>query len=131
MALVASSSSQCAEWSKGRVAEPVSCAENVLKKRKIMCFRKRLKFKRKTEKCGVARAVEPIRAELSTNLSECEGARALEPIHSESSAHTELKDASDRDQNKHKGRPKGIRETKPRPSLKRLESASYVTEPQP
>ena len=36
--LVASSSSQCAEWSKGRVAEPASCAENVLKKQKITFF---------------------------------------------------------------------------------------------
>ena len=82
----------------------------------------------KIEKCGVARAVEPIRAELSTNLSECESARALEPIHSESSAQAELKSTSDRVQNKHKGRPKGICETKTRPSVKRHERASYVAE---
>ena len=31
-------------------------------------------------KCGVARAVEPIPAELSSNLSECETARALETV---------------------------------------------------
>ena len=37
------------------------------------------------EKCGVARAVEPIRAELSSNPSECEDARAPEPIQTESS----------------------------------------------
>ena len=39
------------------------------------------------EKCGVPRAVEPIRAERPSNVSECESARALEPIHSESSSH--------------------------------------------
>ena len=39
--LVASSSSQCAEWSEERV----SGAENVLKQRKITVFRKRLKIR--------------------------------------------------------------------------------------
>ena len=39
------------------------------------------------EKCGLARAVQPIRAELSSNLSGCESAHALESIHSRRSSH--------------------------------------------
>ena len=95
---VASSSSRSAEGSEERVAELVSDAEKVLKHRKITCSLEKLKVQElpTDEQCGVARAVEPIRAELSSNLSECEGARALEHIHSKSSAQTELKETSDR-----------------------------------
>ena len=83
--LVASSSSQCVEWSEERV----SCAENVLKQRKDTGFSEKFEDLElpKIEKCGVARAVEPIRAELPSNLSECESARALEPVHSRRSSH--------------------------------------------
>ena len=38
------------------------------------------------EKCGLARAVEPVRAELSSNLSGCGSARALEPVRAELSS---------------------------------------------
>ena len=85
----------------------------------------------RTEKCGVARAVEPTQAESSPNAaSELSahqmGAPAAADV-AQSSA--ESKNTSDREQNTRKGRPRGIRETKPRPSLKRHERASYDTEP--
>ena len=51
-------------------------------------------------------------------------------IGSASQSSAESKNTSDREQNKRNGRRKDIRETKPRPSLKRHERASYDTEPQ-
>ena len=127
--MVPSSSSQCTEGSERR-EEKLAEVKKVLKKQSRRCHLEKFKFARSAqpEKCGLARAVEPIRAELSSNLSECESARALEPIHSESSVQADTGDTSVPTQSKHKGRPKGICETKTRPSLKRHERASYTSE---
>ena len=112
--LVASSSSQCAEGSKERVAEPGSCAENVLKKFKRSCRGQKsaeLLGQSSPSKLRVQQMPPP-----SCALIKCVWLRRW---------HRVQKNRRDREQNKRKG----IRETKPRPSLKRHERASYDTEP--